>query len=247
MADQILVRHELVGMEKLELQIRAAQEKLGSSANEALAHAAYYIARSLGAATKKSATKRPIVQNPDPRWERDKRMAQWGVMKFRGDRSSYFSPIYRTGEFGKVRFISKTTAEMLERDRITGEVHRVRISTGTNPELEIPGIAQSKKRIIGRSGLAKKSWTTMQTKVARGGNVSIAGTGNVGSVTWFSDKKTKSIALKNDLRYAMDAIIGGASEIDIVVTKASNAMAHAIQRQVDMNLADTFAKGVVAK
>lgn len=148
----------------LENALNAAVEILGWSGYQACEKAIVYMAKSAGALTKVAQKLRPIVTNPafkgvgGKQRKEDMRRARYGVYKYNPlTGQKYFVPIYRTGEYGKIRFISRTTAEWLTRDRITGEVHRERTETGTG-EFQMAGVAQSKKRIIGRRGLAKRSW-----------------------------------------------------------------------------------------
>jgi hypothetical protein len=184
---------------------------------------------------------RAVVRNPDPRWKTDHRRAPWGVYKYKsvssqdeiGESRKRFVPIYRTGEFGKIRFFDKktmswfrhSTAKKGQWEHIpSGEVE------GMGPEATVPGIMSDRRRKIGRSGLAKKSWMGIQKRAKHGGVVSVAGTGNVGSATWSPLKTT--LRLRNELRYMRWAIKGGEAAISNAVERASNAMRAAIDKRV---------------
>jgi len=104
------------------------------------------VMQSLSAATPQSKKLRKVIENPNPRWKTDGRMARFGVMAYSQKKkpNPRFLPIRGTGEFGKIRFKSKTTGEMLVRDRNTGEVRRQTFELGKGAD-QIPGVMQSKK------------------------------------------------------------------------------------------------------
>lgn len=165
--------------------LSAATEICGWSGYKACEKAIVYMAKSAGKLTKVSAKLRPIVANPlfstkvGKALKNDMRRARYGVYKWNpktGER--YFSPIYRCGEFGAaVKYISKKEVlvkvgrKSSKSIRLANKALRLigsrkrfgsvgiwqKFPAGTG-EFEVAGIKQSKKRIIGRRGLAKDSW-----------------------------------------------------------------------------------------
>lgn len=211
--------------ERLNRAMDEAAHRLGKDLEQVQGQAAWYIARSMGAATKRSAKLRPIVKNPDPRAGKDSRVALFGVWKYRPDGTKRFVPIGRTGEYGKIRFTSKTTGEVLSRDRITGKVTRITVDLeGT----DIGTVKDSPHRKIGRSGMAKRSWARMQRIALRGGTVREPNVGNIASV---SVKHTlrPSITIINRLRYIEQALANGPATTDGVVARAAANMMGAIE------------------
>lgn len=129
----------------------------GRTGEEACKHAIILMAQSARAITKQSPKLRPIVKNPDPRYKTDARRAPFGVYAYkgRGNQSrKYFKPIYRTGEFGRVRFLDKNTLEIKYINTFSGKVHRA------DRYEQVPGLSikTDKRRNIGRRGLAKQAW-----------------------------------------------------------------------------------------
>jgi len=185
---------------RVQSQIERASRELGKSLKDSVAWAGYFVASSLGASTKTSPKLRPVVKNPDKRAGKDGRVAPFGVMKYDRNGNEYFKPIYRTGEFGKIRFRDKRTAEWLVRDSVTGEVRKETWETGTS-EFEIPGIMQDKRRTIGRRGLCKKAWAWI-TKHGKGGVGGVMDVPSAASVQWGGDSNNPAMTLTNQLRYA---------------------------------------------
>jgi len=212
----------------MERAMEAASRRLGKDMEQVQGQMAWYIARSLGASTKESPKMRKVEKNPDPRAGKDNRVALFGVYKFRRDGSQKFVPIGRTGEFGKIRFVSKTTGESLTRDRITGEVTRTRFDLH---EAGMQNVNDSPHRKILRSGMAKRSWTRMQRIAARGGYVSEPGVGQISSVT-VNRGLRPSITIINRLRYIEQAMANGPASTDTVMARASSAMMGAIDSRV---------------
>lgn len=214
--------------------ISRAQNELGKSPFDAVNWAGYFITRSMAAATKVAPKLRKIVKNPNPRAfnqkggkARDNRRAMYGVNKYDRSGVEYFVPIYRTGEFGKIRFTSKKTAEWLVWNKITGEVHKQQWETGTG-EFQIAGIMQSKKRIIGRSGLAKQAWKWAQSNTRKGGSATIDGAKNAMQIKWSGKRFNPTLTLENNLRYAIDALKTGEAGVENVMSKAGDALANRI-------------------
>jgi hypothetical protein len=211
--------------------MQRAQSQLGKGLNEALRWTAYAWSRSLGGMTRKSETQRKIVKNPDPRHKTDARMAPWGVMGYKKGVET-FIPIYRTGEYGRIRFVDRRTMEIKYLNKATGKVHRADRYEQT-PDLSIK---TDRRRKIGRSGLAKKSWMGLQSRMASGGSVNAMGVAAVGSVQWTGGSEVR---ITNHLRYIRRAVNGG----DSAVTRAAASAASWLNARVDQELAKRL-KGI---
>lgn len=213
---------------KIAAQIQRAQTVLNIPLKQAVQMARYYIASSLAATTKVAAKLRKVVPNPDQKAKTDGRMAKFGVMKYDRNGNEYFAPIYRTGEFGKIRFPNKKTAEWLVRDPVTGEVSKASMSTGTD-EFQVPGIMQDKRRIIGRSGLAKKSWQWAQSRTGEGNIFNVSSI----AVRWSGGEEDPTITIFNRLRYAGAAFkTEGEQTLDNVMERAHRKMQFEINRKI---------------
>jgi hypothetical protein len=211
-----------------------SRKELGKSRVDAMGQAAWYISRSLAASTMNAPKLRRIVRNPDKRWKTDHRRAPYGVMAPKGkERTLTFKPIYRTGEFGKIRFFDKKTMSWFRHsDTKKGQWEHIPSGQveGLSPDAAVPGIMTDKRRVIGRRGLAKQSWYGLQKRAKHGGVVNVAGSGNVASATWSPLKTT--LRLRNELRYIRKAIKGGESTLSTVVERASNAMRIAVDKRL---------------
>jgi hypothetical protein len=214
--------------------LNRAMTDLGKDCGDAVKWAGSLIARSLGAATRTAPKLRPIVKNPHPATGKDGRRALYGVMKYRADRSSYFVPIGRTGEYGKVRFVSKTTGETLVRDRTTGKVSRERFALA---DADVSGVKDSPKRVIGRRGLAKQSWTTLQRFLNRNGGVSVLGVDDAAEAHFSENAVGAQLRIVNNLRYIREAMQGGSASVDGSVARAAAGMQHEISRRVEARIA----------
>ncbi len=208
-------------------QLERAKKELGKTPRQAVSWAANNLARSLAASTKVSAKTRPIVKNPHPDAATDNRRANFGVMKFNRAGEQVFSPIYRTGEFGKFRFFDKKSFSWFERDRGTGNAEWRKIASGAdqaNPEIVVPGIMADNRRKIGRSGLAKKTWQWAAKRIAWGGTVYMMGVPNVASVTIKKTAISYAVTIQNNLRYAAEAFKGGRQDVNTAAIRAAQGM-----------------------
>ena len=185
------------------------------------------VLKSLRPSTKIAAKLRPIVRNPDKRAGKDGRVATFGVYKWDDHDNKYFQPILRTGEFGKIRFKSKTTAEWLVRDKLTGEVHRQQWETGAG-EFQIAGIAQNWKRKIGNRGTAQDSWVWAMQKLF---NTGPATRNKEPTRTAVHVKKSQvdlfnySVTIDNVLDYITAAMKGGGRlAVSTAMSRAANVM-----------------------
>ena len=205
-------------------------KETGRSMRSSLAWGGRKFAQSLGADTPRGKKKRRVIRNPNPKAKTDRRMADYGVMAHYQTRPPKFVPIYRTGEFGKIRFENKKTATWFTVDRTTGRVERL-LPTGTG-EFDIPGIMQSKKRDIRRRGFAKKSWQFLQQRMGRGGSIFIEGVANVGRVTWLTTPNNIRITIVNKVKYMTKILKGGEMAVNDALTRATDGMVHQLDNKI---------------
>jgi hypothetical protein len=211
----------------------------GGTLGKSLGWAGVNICKSLGALTPQGKQKlRKVITNPDERWKRDNRMARFGVMRLFQDKPAKFLPIKGTGEFGaKIRFKSKTTGEMLTRTP-DGKVHRLAVALGTGPD-QVPGIMQSKKRIIGKRGMAKRSWKLLQMRMGRGGYIVYEGVPDLGDVTLKSMKTDPTITIRNRISYMMKIIKGGSAALNSAMASAEKGMVYQIENNIRKKMKTT--------
>jgi hypothetical protein len=189
-------------------QIDRAQKDLGKSMARSVSWAAAYVAHSLAAATRVAPKLRRVVENPDKRYKTDHRRAPFGVMRYNPDGTQFFKPIYRTGEYGKLRFFDKKSVSWFKRDRTTGAGHWEKLPSGpdiANPDIFVPGIMTDKRRKIGRRGLAKKAWTWAAGRAYSGGTGNIMGVSGAADVHIYRDKDNPGVRITDHLRYATAA------------------------------------------
>jgi hypothetical protein len=212
-------------------ELRRAQRALGKSSLQSIQWAARLVCSSLSGQTKKVRAKlRPVVQNPDKRWQTDKRRAPFGVMGYRKGKQK-FIPIYRTGEYGKLRFYDRESVSWYERQPKKWR----RIKSGpdiANPEIIVPGIMDHKKRNIPHRGLAKKAWQKASSRVGRGGTVGAMGVSSIASVFVNRNPADPSITINNKLRYAEDALKGGRASVNTAVENATKRLSTRIDQEI---------------
>jgi hypothetical protein len=221
------------------INIDVPQSDIDSMSSTFARYAAYYkgnipkavektmvqIIKALSGSTKVSSKLRPIVRNPDPRHKVDARMAMLGVYKYSNKKSprKYFSPIKGTGEFGAaIRYVGKD--KVLMRVRGAWEVF-------SRAEMESMNygsrtIQNHKKRIIGRSGLAKSSWSWMLGKLGAsaaalqseiGGTTTVTRINTDGAFNYFG------ILGENKLKYIRNAL-HGRQDISTAIRRAELMM-----------------------
>jgi len=206
----------------LETAMASSIELTGRSGKEACKQAMIYMAQSVAKQTKVSPKLRPIVRNPDTRYKTDKRVAPFGVMRWDREGNQYFKPIYRTGEYGKIRFFDKKSASWFKRDANNPKGKWEKIPSGpdpANPETFMPGIKSDKRRIIGRSGLARRSWFWGLNDIMANVDMKSFVPG-VSDLTEVLTSSLCGLVLTNRLRYMMKAVPAGA--IGDAAVKASN-------------------------
>jgi hypothetical protein len=166
----------------------------------------------------------------------DARRAPFGVFKFRPSGERYFKPIYRTGEYGKIRFFDKKSFSWFQRSK--GSNRWESLPSGpdvANPEAVAPGIMSDKRRTIGRRGLAKKVWQWAGTRMANGGTASFFNVPDVASIKVSGGESNPTIRISDNLRYAESALKPGA--ISSVMEKAARNMAFNIEKQIEKTVA----------
>lgn len=223
---------------RLMAEMERSRRLLGKSVRDSIAWAGTYLCKSLGASTRVAKKLRPIVENPDSRWKTDHRRAPLGVMAPTGkgaERKMAFRPIYRTGEYGKVRFFDKKTVSWFQRDAANPKGKWESMPSGpdpANPELVAPGIKTDKRRIIGRRGLARASWTRAAARTRKGGTIFSHGVPEIASLEWRGSQDNPELEVANHLSYITTAIQGGPVAIDNAVERAAQRLAWNINNQV---------------
>jgi hypothetical protein len=206
-----------------------SSKETGRSMRSSLAWGGMKLTSSLGAQTIRGKKLRKVIKNPDPRSKRDKRRANFGVMKLFQDRGDKFIPIYKTGEFGNIRFENKKTATWFTIDS-SGRVKR-ELTTGTDP-FQHAGIMQSPKRKIGRRGFAAKSWKFLQQRMTTGGGIFIDGKPNMGEVIWSGGKEDPTVTINNRVSYMPKALKGGVSAINNAMAAATKGMVFQLDNKI---------------
>ena len=220
-------------IDRFKAAIKSAETQLGKSADQALRWGAVNLMISLAAATIKSKTLRPIVKNPHPDAKTDGRRAKYGVNRWHPMTSNqYFQPIYRTGEYGKYRFFKKNGMWFKKPSRAGNNPWEKIEGIPDSGEYEkLPSIKNSKKRKIGRSGLARKAWKWAQAHMIRGGTgAPLPGVPNLVSVKVSSGGNL--IQIDNRIRYATTALQGGESRIAESCIRAAASMEKKIALQL---------------
>lgn len=197
-------------------QIDRASRSLGQDLWRSLAWAGVYVARSLSAATKIAPKLRPIVENPDKRFKTDHRLAPYGVMRYAPDgMTEYFKPIYRTGEYGMIRFFDKKSSSWYLRGKGFRASGRQRGEWRRIPEQDALGnkalysIKTDRRRKIGRRGLAKRAWNWAAGKMYSGGTGSAMGVPNIASIQLGKGQANPFVQISDNLRYAAAAFKTG--------------------------------------
>lgn len=195
------------------------QRETGRSASDAIAYAGGRFLQSCSATAKPGKKMRNVISNPlfkatgSTGFERksardaksDMRRARFGVMKYRQKQPPKFVPIYRTGEYGRVRFLDKKSGQMRWRST-KGTLHKeVNFDQGLEGN---PSIKNDKRRIIKNAGLARKVFRIMRAYVlSRGTLTSIQGDhySLVQKALNYSRKRTLVLDLVNGLTYLTNA------------------------------------------
>ena len=220
-------------------QIDRAQKDLGMSMARSVSWAAAYVARSLSAATKVAPKLRPIVENPDKRYKTDHRRAPFGVMRYGRDGGQYFKPIYRTGEYGMIRFFDKKSASWFERGKGFKSSGRSRGEWKKIPEQYALGnksdysLQKDRRRKIGRRGLAKKAWAWAAGRAYSGGTGNIMGVSGAADVHIYRDKDNPGVRITDHLRYAT-AAFKSSNAVEGALGNAARKLEHNIIQKLNL-------------
>ena len=232
MPSNIRIEVSKYSADRFQKHMKRLVDKLGWERPRAVKYAAIQFGISMRARTRKAPKMRRIVKNPDPSALLDMRKAKLGVMKFSKGKE-VFSPIYRGGEFGaKIRYVERNGILLSNGDGTWQKT--------TRDELEIFGrqdlmIQNHSKRIIGRSGLAKKAWGWLMHD---------AFNSNAGEAVKFTrpsgalrgrkggGRGKYFVHFHNGLRYAMEALKNGQGD----VSGAMYAAAERIRKKIERTL-----------
>ena len=213
-----------------------ARRETGKGMRASVAWGGRHIARSLSASTLPGKKLRPVIRNPDSRYKTDHRVAPFGVWNYYQSRPRKFRPIYRTGEFGKIRFFDKRSFSWFERDRFGGRWRSLPSGPDVaNPEIVAPGIMNDKRRKIGRAGMAKRAWRIAAQQIGARGNsvVNLMGVDKVASIRWSDLNRNPTLRITNHLKYASLAFRAkGAHAITSAGERAAQSMKYVLEKQL---------------
>ena len=218
-----------------------ARQKLGVSVGRSVQMAGFHLAQSMGASTRVSKKTRKVIKNPHKDAKTDGRRAKFGVMKYqRGTSEKKFVPIYRTGEYGTIRFVDKGKFKLSGR-KFRGENGRI-YDSRPDPATGIPGpsVNRSPKRKIGMRGFAKSSWKAAAIKAKIGGGaVKISGVSSYAKNASFGYAVGRSY-LKGDDPYVM---IGSSVSyiekalyrraIEYAMRRAADGLEHRVDKELE--------------
>lgn len=197
--------------------LNASVEMLGRTGYKACEKCIAHMAKGASKMTKACApeTIREVVENPDKRYKTDLRRARFGVMRYQRNSTLKFQPIYKTGEFGRVKFLDNGSVAF--RDKGKWMVVTIDEWNYVNGDAKkFPTVMNSKKRIIGRKGLAKRSWL-WGMKSFHNGSIP-----DVTAIDAIYGDLLCGLVLTNKLRYIEHVIPAGYE--NVLSEKASNAI-----------------------
>ena len=223
----VSIEFKKVDVSRLFAQMQRAQKELGKDLKQSVKWGGILLMQSLAAQTKVSKKLRPIVKNPDKRYKTDARRAPFGVMRWDKHGKKVFRPVYRTGEFGRVRFLDKKTFEVKYINTLTGTVHRASRYDQT-PDLSIK---TDKRRKIGRRGFAKKTWK-WATKSMAGGTANIMRVMGIADIRWSGGTDNPTVTIINRINYMDKALKGGLMAVNTAMENAARKMANRIDDRV---------------
>lgn len=228
MSNDVQIKFPHADAKRMFSQIERAQKELGKGLKESVQWGGILLMQSLAASMKISQKLRPIVKNPDKRYKTDARRAPFGVFRWDKNGKKHFKPIFRTGEFGRVRFLDKHTAEVKYLNTLTGKVHRA-YRFDQSPDMSIKS---DKRRVIGRRGFAKKTWEWAKTNMKRGGSATLMRVPNIASIKWTGGTINPTVTIRNRIRYMDKAMKGGDQYINTAMARASRSMEKRIDDQI---------------
>jgi hypothetical protein len=184
-------------------QIDRNRAVLGKGMRESVQWGGSLLARSLAARTSVSEKRREVVDMPIQRLTR----------AGEADR--------RYARFGVKKWIAGV--------QVIKPINRG--GRGVPPYATISEARKDRRTIIGRRGLAKKSWAIMANRMVTGGTDSIMGVRDASSVNWSGGYVNPSVRMTNRLRYMEKALQGGFSAVQSAMNAAANKMEHEISRK----------------
>ena len=223
----VSIEFKKVDVSRLFAQMQRAQKELGKDLKQSVKWGGILLMQSLAKRTRISKKQRRIVRNPDKRYRTDARRAPFGVMRWDKHGKKVFRPIFRTGEFGRVRFLDKKTFEVKYINTLTGAVHRADRFDQT-PDLSIK---TDKRRKIGRRGLAKKTWQWAIKSMA-GGMANIMRVPGIADIRWSGGTENPTVTIRNRINYIDKALKGGYAAVNTAMEKAARRMANRIDDRV---------------
>ncbi len=207
-------------------RLKASGKKSIRSATEWAAHT---IIKSLGVQTKVSKKRRDIItktitgggQNAYGKRVKGGSVRLRGVMMWRyrgGKKVEEFTPIDLDKDVPVVHFVGKNGNRLVRLVKTGKIITQSKFEAMSNLNLA----KNSYLRFIRLSGLAKKSWTWMQKRVKRGGEVTgrQGGKGmNVGALTWVGP----NLIIHNRLEYIRDALTSGDSSVNTALRNGAES------------------------
>ena len=204
MAVELDIQVDTADVSKLLAQADRNRAVLGKSCRESLQWGGILLCQSLAARTIVSEKKHIVVETPRMRITKDG-LVDARYAKYAAIKwrkgSQYLRPIAGYGKGGYTRYKSKSEA------------------------------AKDKKVIIGRRGLAKKSWGWAAHNMITGGSGKVMGVPDVAVIRWEGGYIDPSVRITNRLRYMEKALEGGYSAVQSALDAAANKMEHEIGRK----------------
>ena len=228
------------------------QRETGRSAADAVAYASGRFLQSCSAAAKPGVKLRKVISNPlfkasdsssDSRKaaraaKGDMRRARFGVMKYQQGKPAKFVPIYRTGEYGRVRFLDKKTGQMRWRSTKGKLAKEVNFDQGLEGN---PSIKNDKRRVIKRAGLARKIFRLMRARVLAGESNMVGEHYAVRTTRTRAGGKLETAAtLHNALTYLTNAY-------PTILQTASAAAARGLRFELDDKIAKRTAQAIAKR
>jgi hypothetical protein len=150
-------------------------------------------------------------------------------------KAAKFVPIYRTGEYGRVRFLDKKTGQMRWRSTKGKLAKEVNFDQGLEGN---PNIKNDKRRIIKRAGLARKIFRVMRARVLAGESNMVGEHYAVRTTkTRAAGKLATTAVLHNALTYLTNAY-------PTILQTASAAAARGLRFELDDKIAKRTAQAI---
>ena len=204
MAVELDIQVDTADVSRLLAQADRNRAVLGKGMRESIQWAGVMLAKSLAARTKVSAKKREVVDMPIQRIRRDGGVDERYAkygMKWWKRGIQEIRPLAGYGKGGYTRYTSRSAA------------------------------AKDRRVVIGRRGLAKKSWGWAAHNMITGGSGKVMGVPDVAVIRWEGGYIDPSVRITNRLRYMEKALEGGFSAVQSAIEAAADKMEHEIGRK----------------